>query len=532
MDTVAAVPASQKTVASPRADYDRMVPVWAKSRAVCLGERFVKTYDEILDTFTFRNLLIPFSPSMSQKQYNWYRAEAELPGISSEFAKMIVGGLLRKRPVITLPDSAPPESADWIMNEFGQDDSSMLAFMDQALWEEIQTSRAWVYVDYPRIDGADSLSRDERLAFKPYPVLWGPEKVINWKITPESTGRMVLERVVTRELVEDYSKNEFHPEWVDTVRVHDVSGGRYRVRVYRKRDAQQTDKDNKADVTQFDLVEEIVPLANGEPISFIPAWPLNGSIPVQEPVLMPIINKEIALYNKMSRRNHLLYGAATYTPVISADMTDDAFDAIVEGGLGTWIKLPLEGKASVLETPTAALADMDRAIAAAIEEMARLGIRMLTPETDQSGVALHLRNAAQTAQLGSLNSRISSVMSQVVAFMINWRYDLEISSTDVKFTLSEDFNQTPLGTDWLRLATEWYESGRIPRSVWVQILKNNDMLPPEYDDEQGQKEIAEDQDLLMAKQEREMIYAAELSAELAATTQGVENGKKGSTAGK
>jgi hypothetical protein len=136
---------------------------------------------------------------------------------------------------------------------------------------------------------------------------------------------------------------------------------------------------------------------------------------------------------------------------------------------------------------------MDRAIAASVEEMAKLGIRMLSPEAAQSGVALEIRNAAQTAQLGTLNSKISNVMSQIIVFMINWRYDLELKVSDIDFSLSADFNPTPLGADWLRLATEWYQAGLIPRTVWLQVLKQNDIIPPDYDDETGKKEINGDE---------------------------------------
>jgi hypothetical protein len=121
--------------------------------------------------------------------------------------------------------------------------------------------------------------------------------------------------------------------------------------------------------------------------------------------------------------------------------------------------------------------------------MAKLGIRMLTPETDQSGVALQLRNAAQTAQLGSLNSKVSNTITQVITFMLAWRYDVEIAMKDVEFSLSADFNPTPLGEDWLRLATEWYQQGLIPRSIWLTLLKHNDIVAPDYDDEEGQAEI-------------------------------------------
>lgn len=141
--TVNAAQAAVKTVADPNGSYESLRPLWDKCRAVCSGERSVKAYDGIIDTNTFSNLLIPFSPSMTQQQYNFYKAEAELPGITSQFAKMLVGGLLRKKPTLTLPDSVPKEAHNWIMSQFAQDGASLTSFLDSVLWEEVQTSRAW-----------------------------------------------------------------------------------------------------------------------------------------------------------------------------------------------------------------------------------------------------------------------------------------------------------------------------------------------------------------------------------------------------
>jgi len=115
--------------------------------------------------------------------------------------------------------------------------------------------------------------------------------------------------------------------------------------------------------------------------------------------------------------------------------------------------------------------------------LAKLGVRMLSPETAQSGVALELRNAAQTARLGTLNARISVIMSQVIACMLNWRYGTEYRAEDIKFKMQDDFANSVVGEGWLRLATEWYENGHIPRGAWLQLLKNNDILEPDYNDD-------------------------------------------------
>jgi hypothetical protein len=489
-----------KTVADPNASYESLRGSWVKCKAVCSGERFVKDLDQIVN---LNNLLIPFSPSMSQQQYDFYKSEAELPGITAQFSKMLIGGLLRKSPTLTLPKSLPEEAHDWITNQFGQDDSTLISFLDAALWEEVRTSRCWVYVDHPTIVDDGNIVKDDLKNVTPYPIIWSAETVINWKVSTDSLGKTKLERVILRGYTEDYSKNEFHPDYVETIWVHELENGQYQIRIFVK-EAPSTDiaviagaKQQNTDGVVFKLEDTITNItSNGKRLNFIPAWPLNGNIEATESLLSTIVDKEISLYNKISRRNHLLYGAATYTPVIISDMEDGDFDRIVEAGLGSWIKLDQGDKAEVLATPTEALQDMDRAIAASIEEIAKLGIRMLTPESDQSGVALQLRNASQTAQLGTLNTKVSGIIQQVIAFMLEWRYGTQVTASDVDFKLSADFNPSPIGADWLRLATEWYQAGLIPRTIWLNILKQNDMLDPDYDDKAGTAEINSDELIL------------------------------------
>lgn len=496
-----------KTIADPIPSYESIVPLWKKSRAICNGERYIKDYDLNLDVNSFSNLLIPFSASMTPQQYNFYKAEAELPGIVSQFAKTLIGGLLRKQPQLTLPDGLPEEAYSWIRDAFGQDNSPLSAFLDKALWEELQTSRCWIYVDYPKVPNGEQLTTQDFLKYKPYPTIWNAESVINWTLSVDDFGTQVLSRVITRQYIERMGENEWHPDVVDTIKVHELVNGYYQIRIYEKQV-----QDNNVQVVngqtqqvypvgnssgQFVLVDTITNImANGERLTIIPAWPLNGSIDVVEPMLTPLIDREVGLYNKISRRNHLLYGAATYTPVICSNMTDEQFDQVVGAGLGSWLHLQQGDTATVLETPTSALQDMAAAIASTLEEMAKMGVRMLAPENMQSGVALELRNAAQTAQLGTLNTKVSNTMSDVISFMLNWRYDLDTKASDIQFQLSTDFDATPLGADWLRLATEWYQQGLIPRTVWLQLLKSNDIVPTEYDDEEGQAEIAQDENVI------------------------------------
>lgn len=463
--------AVQYTVATPREDYSDKIKYWIKCRAVCGSEDAVKEHD--LRVHDRDNFLIPFSPVMTQTQYDFLKREAELPGISAEFKQLLVGGLLRKEPELTLPKDVPAGALEWITNEFGVDGTPLTAFMKTVVEEEVETTRPWIQVNYSEEDAI------------PYATLIPAEAIINW-----TKSKTELTRVIVCMQEEVDTEYEFHPIYVDVIYVHELVDGKYQVRRFYQ------EYDSKGSRKSDDWIEDaniLVPLNRNQPLEFIPLWPANGEIELQDPFLITIVNKEISLYNKYARRNHLLFGASTYTPYVSGVQDEAAFNKIVSAGLGSWLWLPdKDAKLDVLKAPTEALTDLDRAIAAGIEEMAKLGVRMLSPETAQSGVALQLRNASQTSRLGILNTSISTVMAQVIATMLNWRYGTEYRAEDIKFKLQDDFANAVQGEGWLRLATEWYENGHIPRSVFIQLLKQNDILPDDYNDEEGRKAIAEE----------------------------------------
>jgi hypothetical protein len=496
----------KKSVADPSDSYQSLKPLWKKSRAVLQGQENVKAHDEILYR-DYSNLLLPFSPTMTQEQYAFFRSEAELPGLTAQYSKVLISALLRKDSKLVLPEDLPEDATTWIRTNFTMDNRSLFNFLDNALWEELQTSRAWVFVDYPEItdNDYDALTSEERESIKPYPMLIEAENVINVQTGKHPVTRQkVLTRIVKRYLTEKYTANNpWHPDYVDTVADYYLDEeGKLVIDYYEQVDSNNEVKVLNGDTRQeyaefghataFTKFNSVQPKAFGERLDRIPAWPLNGQFEPVEPALMPLVDREVSLYNKVSRRNHLLYGAATYTPIVKSDMTDDEFDNLVSAGLGSWLRVRKDEDISVLETPTLALSDMDRAITATVDEMAKMGIRMLSPEQASSGVALEIRNASQTAQLGTLNAKVSGTIRDVIAFMLNWNYNTDYASSDISFEMSSDFSPMVGGEGAMRLVSEWYQSGIISRNTFLEIAKYNDFLPADYDDEAAIEEIQTD----------------------------------------
>jgi hypothetical protein len=500
-----------KTVGDPNSRYESLKPLWKLARGILNGQAHAKALDRVVDSMGFSNILLPFSPSMTQEQYNFYKAEAELPGLTAQYVKVLIGGMLRKSPEMVLPQDAPEGALDWLKNEFTSNNDSLVAFLSDALTEELYTSRAWVMVDHPVVVNYEALEKEERDKIRPYPILLEAESVINWKVGPHPvTGKHCLLFFVVRGFEENFEENEYHPDYIETVHVHELDAeGFYRVKKYQieKKPAevgfingQRQNDFHRGGGSGWELISVSGNiLANGKRMTYIPALPLNGNIHGDEPLLMPLIDREVSLYNKVSRRNHLLLGSATYTPVIVSDMTDDQFEEVVEGGLGSWIKVNQGDDVKALETPSRALRDMEQIIQNTVNEMARLGIRMMAAENGggrESGVALEIRNAGQSAMLSSISFKVSSQMKRVIIWMLNWKYDTNYKVEDITFNLTPDLNPAPLGADWLRLVTEWYQGGLIPRSTFLEIAKANDIIDANYDDIAGQDEINQD-DLIM-----------------------------------
>ena len=496
----------------PNDEYLSQVNEWKRNRAVIQGPSYTKDYDTVPSS---DNLLLPFNPTMTQSQYDFYKAEAEVPGVTSEFSKMIIGGLLRKQPLLEI-DNAPEGAKAWILDDISGDNSNLLSFLGSALWEELQTSRAWIQIDYPMVD-LDSLSPEDRREVKPYPVLHTAENIINWSTSTDIKGQVKLDQLITRYFTLDYDPNSpYHPKYVDSVQVHKLDeNGLYVIENFIRNTSDTPSFIDGAIDYQFDqLTDEWVSqgvnenlMKNGERMDFIPFFPLNGSIDTLDPMMTPIVNREIALYNKISRRNHLLYLSATYTPVVKSDsLTEAEKNDLVKQGLGTWMFVNKDDTVETLQTPTDALKDMEAAIKNGYDELTRIGVKMLSLEpnnSDQSGVALSLRNASQNAALATLNAKVSESMKKIIKHLINWRYDLDIKETDIRFTLSGDFNPAPRGADWMRLITEWYSGGLIPRTAFIELAKSNDALPTDYDDIGGQDEISRDDRIISPREQYE-----------------------------
>ena len=470
-------------LSEPKASYAYKLPIWERNRVCLSGEEAVKDYDLRRYPSRQSTLLLPFDTSMSDKQYRFLVSEASWPGITSQFSSLIVGGLLSEGVSFETPIGGD-EAYDWIRNSFCYDSKDLLEFTKSLIEEHILTGQTFIRLDFPKVsqEELETLSIEERAKLRPYPVIVKAEQAINWHYSGDG-----LEFFIIHEIKEEFGGNRYHPSQVEYLYIHELNNaGQYQVLTYRR---------DEGFNNEWMLEDAVLFLVNDRPINYIPIYSISDNPDSLNnlPPLNVLVNKEASLYNKVARRDHLLYSASTFTPIFSSDSaTDDSFFEIVDAGLGSWLRIGKDDKVSTLQTPTDSVGDLETTIQSGLDEMAKLGVRMLSTEKVQSGVALQIRNAAQNAKISQMSVSISSVMKQVIANMLEWQYSTPVQASDVGFTIQDDF--TPLGGDsqTLTLIGNWYEAGLIPRSVFLFNLQTSKLLPSDYDDEKGQEDIMED----------------------------------------
>ena len=474
---------------------------WMRNRAVVSGTSSVLEWDRFVNNNAYTNMLVPFSAKMTQENYDIYKSEAEFPELTGEYIRIVLGGLLRKEPSISYEDSS----------DIFPNTPELLPMVQSAVEEELTTNRCWVAVYW-----------NSQLQ-KALPRVYRGENVINWQQDLDNN----LLRVVIRYLYPHYENYQTDHLWM--IEDHYLAYNQeyeqvcYHLDTYREdRDLQTTPeivnpnlyniniqeelnrlratttpgaftKYFESEKVSYSLFSSVVPLKHGEPLTEIPVIPLNGHITPITPMISGMVHKELALYNKTSRRNHLLYSSGILTPMVFASSSQEVEDQL-DRGLGTiWI-LPVDSKVDILQTPTGALSDFESAIGQNVESISRLGIRLLSNDNTyaQSGVALTLRNSPQIAQLSLFNTRVSRQFEKILNLLEDYNRNPMAEPRKMSFSLTQDFDPTPLGSEWLRLITEMYESKMLPRSAWIDALKRNDILADSYNDQEGVQEIQQD----------------------------------------
>ena len=452
-------------IKQPSDKYSFWEPTWSKARAVVEGDAAVKQFDDNLRN-DGSNLLVPFSNAMSALSYKHYKQTAELPGFTSSQRRTVTAALLRKQVGFTLPDGVNQEElTDFINNELYLGTGSFMSLVRDAVHDDLITANAWLLLDW------------NELTQNPVVEVLPATSVISSTTGLHPTlGYGNLISVVVRK--QDVRVVDEKDEKYYTYQEHRINEqGYYEVNTYEEREEELV-RTNEEPVVPRRVIEGVE-----TPLDQIPLYPLDGSPEIHNPFLGDFVTREIALYNLQAARNHLLILSSALTPVLTGNISDKAKQSIKDRGLGAVWYLPAEAEVKILETPTAALKDLNSSIEATRQDLIQLGARQLNRDSRASGVAIDLTNSPYTASLSALSRVYSNTLRKVVRDAVNWKTKSNYALSDFNVELSSDLSRSATGQDAVQTVVQLFLAGQLPRTELIQVLKDNSIISSDYVDD-------------------------------------------------
>jgi len=212
-------------VSNPHPEYQKYLPVWARTRDAVKGSRAVKEKKH-------QYLPVPDNTSGDEAKgtetirYRQYIKRAVYTNFTGRTKNALVGAAFRKQPDFVLPDQL-----GYLLQDATGDGLSLVQLAKDELSNLLETGRTSFLVDYPATDENLSAEQVARMSLQATIIPYTAEQVVNWR-TDNVNGRRLLVLVV---LAENYSvqKDEFDHTADVQYRVLRLREDGYTTQIYR-----------------------------------------------------------------------------------------------------------------------------------------------------------------------------------------------------------------------------------------------------------------------------------------------------------
>jgi hypothetical protein len=428
-------------------------------------------------------------------RYEAYLQRAIFHGATARTQGNLVGQCFAIDPVATIPDAMQP----WL-NDVDGGGVSAIQQSKKALGFVTGFSRAFLWVDYPRTNGAVSIAEMEAQNIRPKLILCGPEDVINWRVESEG-AKTKLALVVIRERVVS-SDDGFEAKLETQYRVLKLVGGVYVQEIYRKDAAP---------------LERITPQnGKGEPFNYIPGVFIgaeSNSPDVEKPLLLDIANLNLAHYRNSADYEELTFMLGQPTPYITG-LSDAWIERQMKGqimlGSRACIPLPEGGSAGLLQIapnpePKAAMEQKEALMMA-------LGAKLVEKrQVQQTATEAGISEASESSILASCCKNVSAAYAFAFRAAADFA-NIEVADPDkeILFELNTDFAIARMTPEEAQGVLSLYQANLITFEEARDKLKTggwaylDDEDAKDQLDQQAQDDFAKAQAELKAQTDQQM----------------------------
>lgn len=443
---------TSKKIDTPHDDYTKWFPIWLKCRDAYAGQEAVHgrgvTY-------------LPMLSGQSPAEYERYRNRSMFFNATGRTVEGMVGMIMRKEPVLTIP-----ASLESVADDFDLKGTNVNDFADSLLQELSITNRVGLLVDFPRASTVGmTVSQMESSGIRPYVAMYQAENIIDWKFA-RVNNRYMLVMVKLREYDDD--GDEF-------IRYLELTESGYIVSIYPK--GKDGYKDQPSDIFQ--------PLMNNAPLPYIP---FIFDSQIFKPPLLDLVNVNFSHYNNSADYEHGLHFTGLPTPIFwGADLTDEAGNMVVNIGSTSAYGFPNpEGHAEYLEFTGTGLGALKTAMDDKVNYMVALGSRYLGAEkrAAETAEAMTIRNAGENSIMAKIAGYGSIMMTRAWRIIAEWS---RIAPDSVEMVINRDVTPNGLTPQMFQQLTSAYMTGAISYETYFANLQTGEIIDSQrsIDDERA-----------------------------------------------
>ncbi|MCA2013509.1 DUF4055 domain-containing protein [Cereibacter sphaeroides] len=430
--------------------YTTFAPSWRLMRDAVAGEDDIKGAGE--QYLPMKSGQAAMKDAAKQKKaFEAYAARAEFPEIVAPTIRGAVGVMFSKPAEIQLPTRM-----EHLLERATIDGLTMDSLQRRIATEVMTTGR---YGLLPGIRNG-----------VPHLAGYTAESIINWDSTDGEADFAVLDET-------GWVRNRETGSWAEVERYREctVLEGRYVSRLWSKGSGGwEPAGDEEARTPRG------APLS-GMPLVFIGSMDITPS-PDDVP-LYGLAKLAVRAYRLDADRSWALHMTSEPTPWMNG--FNDAQQAIEDGavpqGLGSaalWI-LPEGAQAGYLEFSGPGLAAQADAIADTLERAAHFGAQVIQRGSSaESGEALKLRAASQTATLTTIAQTVASGLEKALRNIATW---IDADPDQVTVTPNLDFFDRTMTADEARAVWEGWQNGVYDYRSVIEKLKHGNWLPSDAD---------------------------------------------------
>lgn len=417
---------------------------------------------------------LPKLSEQTPQEYNAYKLRAAFFNATGRTIDALHGLMFRK------PAAIDAQGMDDILGDVtmaGQSMESLCAYAGRAI---LSYGRVGMLVDFPpAVSQSPTVAEAVASGQRPFATMYDAMSVFNWRMSRVRNSYVLTEV----RLMESYAVqlDEFTEEHRPQIRVLLLEEGQYLQRIYRKPESG----------SQWELVEQIVPLQNGQPLDYIPfviIGPQKCSPEVAKPPLLDMADLNLGHYRSTADLEHGAH--LTGLPMLFFAGIQLGENEKVYVGSQTAVTSPSpEADGKWIEFTGQGLEALEKRCEKKEQQMAAMGARMLAPEkrAAEASQTVEMRTGHETSMLAD----IAHTLTQGMTTVLGWLRDWQGAQGDATVAINTDYVVSQLSPQDITALVGAWQSGAISKQTLFWNLQQGEVVEDEVDFETEEARIGD-----------------------------------------